>query len=63
MGVDGGLDDEILVANQVRNSVGALEGDDCNIHATKALNLIHYVSNFLWCFPVACCVVIGFVVW
>jgi len=62
MGIDGGLDNEILVVNQVGNSLGALEGDDRNIHA-KALNPIHYVRNFLKCFPVAGCVVIGFVVW
>ena len=62
MGINGGLDNEVLVANQVRDSVGLLEGDNCNIHA-EALNPVHYICNFLRCFLVAGCVVIHFIVW
>ena len=60
MGINGLLDNKILVANQVKDSVRLLEGDNCNIYA-EALNQVHYICDFFRCLFVADCVVIHFI--
>ena len=44
MRIEGRLDYEVLIANQVRNSAGVLKGDNRHVQA-KTLNPVHNVRD------------------